>query len=531
MTNLVASQSFANDMSSTRMRIDGTTKTGISGTAGKATLNISYDAGTQRYSLSAAGLTQTFDSSQITVNDATETRYQPSGGSSLERLTVVKTSYSGQPARQYVRLGYWQRNATDSSGVDLNLITFTYGLPTLALAVPRTGTAGYNIDVFGAASAPGKAPLAFQGSGTFSVDFAAGVFAARASTTEYELVTGAGTVGGGLDITAAGYLSSSDGTFSGNALYQGTLGFAGGTINGRFYGPTGSELGAAFSASNASTGLSAAGAFTGVLDATLKPDNLTLTNMTKQQLFYTQWGWNSVSQLNWQNGETFTASPPTSNLYGGQFTIADKVTGGDPNYIVYRKTFTGTGDTQDVTLKLYKPGVANTELVLTYATFGEWKTVEHAGVNNYPVDQFFFYGLETPARLLVGKTGSAHYQGIVHGNASNINNGQNDPLTGTSTIDVDFGTQVLSGSLTLVAKPTAGGSIDYGRFDFSGSMPPYLATTTIDFSRADQSYGHWDSRFFGPDGEEIAAKFNVNVPAGSYGAASSLSGVALAKKQ
>ncbi len=83
-----------------------------------------------------------------------------------------------------------------------------------------------------------------------------------------------------------------------------------------------------------------------------------------------------------------------------------------------------------------------------------------------------------------------------------------------------------------MASPAGGGvAIDYGRFDFSSQMAAYLATDTADVTRAGQSYGQIDSRFFGPDGEEIAGKFSINVPAGSYGNAASLSGVAVAKRQ
>ncbi len=142
-------------------------------------------------------------------------------------------------------------------------------------------------------------------------------------------------------------------------------------------------------ASNAS-GLVVTGSFTGLRDNTAQPANLTLTNMTQQQLFYTQFGYNSVGQLNWQNAETFTFGTPTSDLNSGQFTINDKVAGGDPNFTTYRKTLAGTFDTQDVTLRLYKPGPANTELALSYATFGQWSTVIHSGMNSSPVDLFFF---------------------------------------------------------------------------------------------------------------------------------------------
>jgi hypothetical protein len=110
--------------------------------------------------------------------------------------------------------------------------------------------------------------------------------------------------------------------------------------------------------------MTVAGGFTGQRDATVQAQNLTLINLTSSQHFYVQYLNNLVGGLNQQNAETLSFGPPTSDLYGGQFTINDKVAGSDLNFMEYRKTFSSSYDTQDVTLKLYKPGGGNSELAL-----------------------------------------------------------------------------------------------------------------------------------------------------------------------
>ena len=528
LTNLQYSQSFVNDATTAAVALDLTTKTGISGDTAVSTLTISYDAKNQSYTVAVDSRTQTFGQADIKSNDPGQTLYQKSDGTNRDYLTLVKIPYTGTQATQYVGLGYWQRNVLADTRQDTNYTAFTYGLPTAAAAVPRTGIGVFGIDAFGFASKPGSEPISFQGHGQFSVDFGAAIFTAQAYTTETGLVSGSSTSGGGIDLLAGGHLSS-NGTFSGSALYESMLGSAGGSLSGRFYGPSAEELGASFNGQGAD-GLTAVGSFTGQRDSSAKPVNLTLTNMTQQQLFYTQYGGNLVGQLNWQNAETFTASPPTSDLYGGQFTINDKVASTNPNFITYRKTFTGTIGSEDVVLELFKPGAGNSELALTYASFGHWSSSGSYG-NNQPNDQFFTYGLDTPARLLTGKTGSGHYEGVAYGNAINGTGGRYD-VHGSSRFDVNFTSQSYTGGMTISGTARGDGSaIDFGSFDFAGKIGGYSAGTVADILRNGQAIGQLTTRFYGPDGDEIAGPFYVLTPAGGPAGNIGISGVVAAKRQ
>lgn len=529
LNDLKASQTFTNDAATADLTLDLTTSTGISGKSNASTLTISYDAKSQSYTVAVDGRSQTFGQADVKSTDSDQTLYQKTDGTNRDYLTLVKVPYTSTTATQYVGLGYWQRNVVSGTQQNTNYSTFTYGFPTVASAVPRTGTGAFGIDTFGIASKPGQEPLAFQGHGTFSVDFGAGIFSAQASTTEMGLVSGSTTSGGGIDLIAGGHLSSTDGTFSGNALYESSLGRAGGSLSGRFYGPVGQELGASFNAQGPD-GLAVAGSFTGQADGSLTPDNLSLTNLSHEQLFYTRYDGNLVGQLDWLNSETFTISPPTSDLYGGQFSINDKVASADPNFTTYRKTFTGTIGSEDVVLQLYKPGAGNTELALTYASFGHWSSSGSYG-NAQPQDQYFTYGLSTPAGLLAGKTGSGHYVGVVYGDAMNGTGGHYD-VHGTSQFDVNFGSQSYTGEMTMAGTSRSGSAgIDFGSYDFTGNLGSYNGSTVADITRDGQKVGELTSQFYGPDGEEIAGPFSIYNPPGTQGDNTSIQGITVAKRQ
>lgn len=530
LTDLKVSQAFTNDAAVTNVALDLPTGTGISGTAARKGLTISYDAAAQTYTVTQEGRSQTFAPADIQPSDAGDVRYKKTGTTTNEYLTLVPVPYTSNTGTKYVALGYWQSNARDGSTQNTTFAAFTYGLPTGSSAVPRTGTAGYGIDAFGLVSAPGKEPRSFAGHGGFNVDFGAGVFSTQAYLTESSLVSQAGSSGGGIEILGAGHLSATDGTFAGNAKLGTSYGDGSGLLEGRFYGPAAEELGATFYAAN-SAGLSAAGGFTGQRDASVASGNLTLTNLTRQQLFYVNFGPNSYGQLTWQNAETFTVAPPSTQFYGGQFTANDKVASSDPNFTAYRKTFSNSYDSQDVNLTLYKPGPQNSELALSYATFGHWATTVLSGTSRTPADLYFAYGLDTPRSLLMAKTGTASYKGIVYGTGTNSQAALTYAITGSSAFTVNFGGQSYSGSLSMIGKPTnAGAVLDFGNFAFSGSLAPYneLVNTTV--TRDNQFVGSIASRFYGPDGEEIAGTFGLSLQQG-IGTGTSISGAMALKRQ
>ncbi len=545
LTDLQASQSFTNDAATQAIVFEQKTSTVISGQKTSAALTVRYDVTTNSYAITLPDRTVTFGQADILDTSAEQTRYLKSGDAARDRLTLVKIPYTGKTANDYVGLGYYQRNASADGRQNTDFATFTYGLDTPAANVPRTGLAAFRIDVFGLSATPGYEARQFQGQGKFNVDFGAGIFSASSYLTEHELVSGSGSTGGGIQLDASGRLSTTDGTFSGNMLYGGSRGQIPGQLSGRFYGPAGQELGASFSGQNAATGASVTGSFTGQRDATIKPDNLSLTNLTNEQLFYVPFAlltttridgrsdiqvstYSTIGQLNRLNDETFSYGPGLSNLPGGTYTINDKIASSDPNFIAYRKTFNG----QDVVLELYRPGSGNTELALTYASLGRWRTDSRAGVVASNDRVFFAYGLPTADGLMAAKTGTGRYDGVVYGAGTNRDTGATYDVKGTSRFDMDFSNQRYSGSLALKGTGTNGAaSVDFGRYEFSDRLGWNGNMGTTGLSTNGARAGDLSSRFYGPDGQEIGSTFTLTAPAGASGAGTTISGASVAKRQ
>jgi predicted Zn-dependent protease with MMP-like domain len=86
------------------------------------------------------------------------------------------------------------------------------------------------------------------------------------------------------------------------------------------------------------------------------------------------------------------------------------------------------------------------------------------------------------------------------------------------------------GSLAMAGQDQAGGTNrDFGSFAFAGPLAAYGATTAVDVTQNGGVVGNLETRFFGPDAEEIAGPFYIN--AGSVGAQVGISGVTAAKRQ
>jgi hypothetical protein len=203
-------------------------------------------------------------------------------------------------------------------------------------------------------------------------------------------------------------------------------------------------------------------------------------------------------------------------------------TGNDANFTSYQKTFNG----QDVFLDLYRPGSGNTELALTYASFGRWRSSEHNGVMTNTDRVYFAYGLETPAGLLDARSGKAQYRGVAYGAASNNQTNAQYGVKGTSSFDVDFGAQSLTGSLALQGRSTNGaGDVDFGTFDFGTRIGNYTGEAVATFTQGSAQYGSISTRFYGPDGDEIAGPFTLNASRGQPGDQIFIVGVAAAKRQ
>jgi hypothetical protein len=388
---------------------------------------------------------------------------------------------------------------------------------------------------------PGQTPRTIQGNGDFTVNFAKALFTTTTSVTQYDFLTGASIIGGGVSVVAQGTIGSGNG-FSGNLSYGGTSGAVSGTINGRFYGPNGEEIGAAFHADNAA-GATLNGALTGQRNPVTTPTNFTIDSISSDQMFFSPWtvltetiniaGTNFLvqGQLTGQTvlkaDGSFTISPPTSNMPSLTFTAADRIADTRANFASYQKTFNGA----PVRVDLYRPSGSSGAIALTYAGFGNWARTAPDGADNQTINGYFAYGFATPRDLLARRTGTGTYDGVAIGTAGAANGARYD-VGGTSHFDVDFTNQHYSGSLTLNATPEGGGTAAaLGAWQFGAGIGyGQLASATLTNGGATSFNNSISPQLYGPDGEEIVAPFTIAAGASLNGQNLTIAGVAAAKR-
>lgn len=540
ITNLTVNQTFNATGNNQQAVFDLRNGTVASTSGGSANLQVAYDASSKSYTVSLNSESTTFRPSDLKADVQGEAKYEQRNTDGVQLLTLVTTPYSKSVSNRYVGMGIWQRYLSADGRQNDRFSTFVYGLDTPASAMPRTGTARYNIDVFGMTAAPGYEPVVYQGEGSFDVDFLGGEFAAHSYLLETGLMTGQGAVGGGIEMAASGRLSSGDGSFSGYVTIGSLRANTAGDISGRFFGPGSEEVGASFSASNAD-GATAVGSFTGQRDG-LAGVNLRMTDIAVPQLFYTSgrallvskatpsnavrsvWQMAIIGQFDDRTNGNFSFGPGLSSMAGGNFTAADTVAGGDANFIHYKKTF---GD-QEVQLQLYKLGSANSELALTYVGLGRWasQVVDVAEVQLQR--HHFVYGLATRDSMLTRRTGSARYEGVVYGAGANQTTGAIYDVGGTSTFDVDFSKQTYTGALALNGK-TPGQPLDFGRYEFGGRL--FWSGNTGSIMQGTAEIGQINTRFYGPTGEELAGDFHVYAPESVQAGGLVISGVTAARRK
>ena len=541
ITGLVASQTFATDAGTSNVAIDLTSQTTGTATSGGATITVAYDASARSYTVTAAGRSATFLPADVQSNANGETRYAHTGTNPRDYLTIVTTPYTGTTSNRYVAMGYWQRNDVSGTNQATSFDAFTFGLDTPAASVPRTGSASWITDVFGLYTVPGQTPRTIQGSGDFTVNFAKALFTTTTSVTQYDFLTGASIIGGGVSVVAQGTIGSGNG-FSGNLSYGGTGGAVSGTLNGSFYGPNGEEIGAAFHADNAA-GATLNGALTGQRNPVTTPTNFTIDSITSDQMFFSPWtvltetingaGTNFLlqGQLTGQTtlkaDGSFTIGTPTSNMPSLTFTSADRIADTRANFASYQKTFNGA----PVRVDLYQPSGSSGAIALTYVGFGNWSRTALDGADNQTINGYFAYGFATPRDLLARRTGTGTYDGVAIGTAGAANGARYD-VGGTSHFDVDFTNQHYSGSLTLNATPESGGTAAaLGAWQFGAAISSgQLVGATLTNGGATSFNNKISPQLYGPDGEEIAAPFTIAAGASLNGQSLSIAGVAAAKR-
>lgn len=490
----LASESFANNAVTATVNYSSAgSKSGQSQSA--QPLTIHYDASADSYTLSVAGRSQTFRAADK-VSGALPT-WRRTSGSVTDDLTLTPNGLAAPFSRyRYVGGGMWQRQTqTGSGGINGSIDAFSYGIPTADLV--RSGKGFYPIELLGATSAQ-VPPAAFYGNGMMTADFDTGKIIAEADIRTGTYNGPASSSNRDGDFAAQAQLSASANSFTGT-FTSASFNTYTGTINGRFYGPAGDEVGASFSGA-AANGDIMAGFLLGKKDETLVVP--TLAEIKDVTIFHDIGSRNERVRYD-PVAQTYTLMNMIEAI--GDITVGpgQKAVSADNRFIEYKVEQDGVTRT----LQFYKSGSADTEILLSYATF------VRARAEPSPASPFNFayqdsvFGVKTPLAL-VPKTGTAEYSGIIFGEGWTVEGGVVGPVSytasGTSHFKINFAQFQATGSLNIVLTSRADGTVV--------TWDPQLFTgmfTGNELSGVINGDGFTDIRgaLFGPDHSEIGAAF------------------------
>jgi len=499
------SETFVNDASQGSLNV--VSAVNATATASAATAAFVYDAGSQTYTMTVAGKSQSFGPSSIdaSLSNSEITTYVVKSGQTTDTLTLTKAGTSGHDTYQYVGAAFWQNTTvTSNTSGNGNFYAVAYGEPTPASGVPTTGTASYGIDLIGAENSgfSNQVAVGFVGTGTVNVNFATGALALSGTAA-------GGSFSGGANL-------SSSGTFSGAFDLQSSLINSQGQMAGRLYGPTGQEIGGTFS-TNGNSGSSAgtdtyatAGVFIGrsqtapatdtsfasLVGADLLNADSTSQNGNAPATLATA----SVGLISDANGVGVAFIAPKSAL-----AQADS---GLPYSNVYNQTSVGYalgGRAAAGTSGLTMYDLSQAQYVQSGTYF------DKSGTN--PVYDQFTFGFETPGSA-VPRIGYAAFTTFIDGILAPANSTANaTEVTGSGQIGVNFAT----GSMTTTAVLQNVGANTLGTLDGTGT----LSSTANTFSGAltlagSTAYtGTWQGRLYGPAATEVGAVFAAKGTDGS----------------
>ena len=508
LASLTASQSFSNNAASATATIAANANVTAAASTSQP-LTFSYDLASNSYTVSTQGRSQTFaPPSQASAKGGIAV-YAVTNGATADRLTIETASVTGYAATspQYSGLGYWQRTVSGSGSSDVSVDFFIYGLPSAISAVPRTGSAAYATSVYGLVSPLGTEALFFQGTGRMDVDFADALLTTSATVSESGIVSQA-NYGTGAILTGSGTLSSSANAFTGSAVYTGLNSASHGTLAGQFYGPSAQEVGASFTTTGAD-GSSATGVIWGNQNSTLPPINLTVANPATNATYNAP----SAQMTLGQNANPGFATGTVAVTTAGTTTVtpagypaatlvgSDTVAGTNANFTDYSTA----GADGAIAVNLYKAGSGNTELALTYMSFGSWQGPTGAG-NSAAAVSWFAYGLGTAPAVIQARTGSANYTGVAYGTAYNSATNTSAAVNGNASFAVNFDIQGYSGSLGLKSATT-----NYGTFNVSGVLASGVAQFGS-LTGVTAGAGSILPAFYGPNGQEFGGPFRISIP-------------------
>jgi hypothetical protein len=501
---------------------------------GATTLKIEYNAATRSYTLTGGGLTETFaPGDHVDTGPEPYRHYRHDTPTAVSYFDIGTPSLGSPRTYHYVNGGYWQRNvATADGGFDINFYPFTYGLPTAASELPRSGTAGYAIDLFGfyTNTARSDGSRVISGDGSINVDFSSAQLQLAGSAVSFDYLQGT------LDdrrVPFTGFATlASDASFAGTFHFFSTNKFA-----GRFYGPGAEELGAVFWSDDPVNHFE--GTIVGQRADSVTPINFLLTDLVADQEFpMIRQMYDYQARLGYKTDGSYTyINDITQRDLAPVFKQSDRVGAlSSSDYAVYRTSLNGN----DYQLRLATPGNGNSLIQLHYASWGEFSMLAGPALRTGPFarignNQYFTYGL-VPTVGVISPSGTGHYAGIVLGRAVNIVDSWS--VSGTSDFDMDFRTGTFSALLKMAGISTSGGSAltmpDLAITDGSVSLGSGELRGATTLAVPNPGYGGpglFAGQLYGPSGEELGgiARFEL-YKIGGTDDATEVSALTLAKR-
>ena len=494
-------------------------------------LSIRYDPATRRYTLFRSEGEKAFTQAELELVDATNERLPYNGylrtlSDGSEELFVSAMPNTPTARLNWVGHGLYLEQRFDGSKYNASSDVFVFGVPTVASAVPTTGSATYSVSLLGMLTAKNETAYLLIGGfpGMLTADFGAGTVYVIGNSRYIDLINGGGTdtngyIGFNYEGTAA--IGSSE-TFSGEFNLAGSLG----SWNGQFFGPGAEEVGAYFSGSSDRVD------YVGTLVGSSNNQFRGFASSFRDLGDAASWNPIVVEEVV-QFGNSNDAinryflnvvRPGGGGILGeynvrydkpGRWNLANTFQY-DPSSIDNTKSdaaYTYYGDPRRVAkdggngLVLLNNASDNPLIDLTYTKMGYWQIS-----NSFETRRdYVAFGFKTDAAQ-VPSTGSASYSGIVLGAATS--QGADDlyyDLGGTTQVTVNFSDGMWGSLLTLIGIDRAtGAERDLGSYSSSDGLISGNELSASDLLNGTaETVGSIFGYLFGGNAEEVGGGFSV----------------------
>lgn len=482
---------------------------------------VGYDAESASYTVQAGDKTFVFATGDLIVDSSNLTRFEKTVDGVTTTFEIDWGSDTPWLTKtDFVKLGQLVARQEDiASGTEtFEIVDMAFGLPSLAVDVPTTGSATFRLSLRGSrTSTIDDQPILMTGNGEALVDFSSGQLDFSGKTADFT-VDGNGVhyTDRNGELTGTATISSDTKAFAGTfEITTGASGTYTGDIDGSFYGPEANEIGGLFYGANGSLYYSLAFAGFALPEVSA---NDTLDGLTGQTRLESV---RRIAELPDPTPEfeeepigehiTYDADTQTYSVFDmlgdSGFGPANRTPSKDTaDTVAYGAAERLVDGKATYEINLFDGEADGIEL--TYASFMRVLETE-TDLDGSIVGKraiYYAFGKATPPDHLP-RTGTASYSGSLFGD---VTDGTEilSALVGTSSLDVDFARQSLTASLTPVATNLDGVAENFGTFSFSGLIDSFTATFDAALNGGS---GSMAGRFFGSEAQEFGATFGIRL--------------------